>query len=252
MKHELLLLSKNDIPFTSAGLVIHQPSIKEIAYMGEEQFFVACEAIRVSKDSLNLNDNSDLANITNFDIFMQIMTQPEQQLKKVKNCVQMLFGLLFPNYSFAFDIFEKAITFKLETEEEDFLSPAQRQITVKNFDTFKAIVSAMFCLHTTVAEYDPDGEMAKRIVEQLKKRHQKLAQQKVGGKKSSILSRYVSILAVGLGKNINDLMEYSMYQLFDEFERYQLKISYDMYVSAKMAGAKDLEEVDNWMKDIHE
>ena len=26
---------------------------------------------------------------------------------------------------------------------------------------------------------------------------------------------------------------------------------YDIYVQAKMAGAKDLEEVDNWMKDIH-
>lgn len=248
MKHDLLLLSKNDIPLVSAGISIHQPSIKEIAYMGEDSFFMACEAIKISKNMLNIQDNSVLDNITDFDIFMQVMVQPVKDLKKVRSCVNMLFELLFPNYTFSFDVNENAIIFQ-SIDDED--TENKRQINSKNFPTFKAIISSMFCLKTTTKEYDPDGEMAKRIVEQLKKRHQKLAQLQ-GGKKTSILSRYISILAVGLGKNVNDLMEYSMYQLFDEFERFQLKISYDMYVSAKMAGAKGLEEVDNWMKDIHE
>jgi len=30
-----------------------------------------------------------------------------------------------------------------------------------------------------------------------------------------------------------------------------MKQSFDMYIKAKMAGAQDLEEVDNWMDDIH-
>jgi hypothetical protein len=30
-----------------------------------------------------------------------------------------------------------------------------------------------------------------------------------------------------------------------------LKQESDIYVQAKMAGAKDLKEVENWMKDIH-
>jgi hypothetical protein len=37
------------------------------------------------------------------------------------------------------------------------------------------------------------------------------------GQKVTILSRYISILAVGENKNINDLLNYSVYQLFDEF-----------------------------------
>jgi hypothetical protein len=28
-------------------------------------------------------------------------------------------------------------------------------------------------------------------------------------------------------------------------------MSYDIYIQAKMAGAKDLKEVEDWMKDIH-
>ena len=50
---------------------------------------------------------------------------------------------------------------------------------------------------------------------------------------------------------MNELMDYSVYQLKDEFQRFQKKQAYDMYISAKMAGAKDLDEVDHWMDEIH-
>ena len=42
MLNDLLLLSGNDIPFTGAQLTIHQPTIKEIAYVGEENFYTGC------------------------------------------------------------------------------------------------------------------------------------------------------------------------------------------------------------------
>ena len=103
------------------------------------------------------------------------------------------------------------------------------------------------------AAYNPKGELAKKIAEKLNKRHQKLSELKdEKEKKIDILSRYISILAVGENKDINSLLQYSVYQLFDEFERYRLKSEYDMYTNAKMAGAKDLKEIENWMKDIHE
>jgi hypothetical protein len=41
--NNLLLLSGNDIPFTQAQTTIHQPKIKEIAYIGEDSFFTGCE-----------------------------------------------------------------------------------------------------------------------------------------------------------------------------------------------------------------
>ena len=63
--------------------------------------------------------------------------------------------------------------------------------------------------------------------------------------------RDVSILAAGEHKDMNSLLNLSVSQLFDEFERFKLKMNYDIYFQAKMAGAKDLKEVEDWMKDIH-
>ena len=45
MLDSLLLLSGNDIPFLEAQIVIHQPTIKEIAYIGEEAFKALAEEI---------------------------------------------------------------------------------------------------------------------------------------------------------------------------------------------------------------
>ena len=42
---DLLFLSGNDIPFPEAKVVIHQPSLKEIAFIGEETFFYPEKAV---------------------------------------------------------------------------------------------------------------------------------------------------------------------------------------------------------------
>jgi hypothetical protein len=47
-------------------------------------------------------------------------------------------------------------------------------------------------------------------------------------------------------------MKYTVYQLFDEFQRYQLKMAHDVFFKARLAGAKDMKEPEDWMKDIHE
>ena len=65
------------------------------------------------------------------------------------------------------------------------------------------------------------------------------------------LDRYISILAVGEKKDKNALLNYTVYQLYDEFDRYQLWLSSDMYIRAKMAGASGMQEPDDWFKDFH-
>ena len=101
-------------------------------------------------------------------------------------------------------------------------------------------------------DFNPANDRAREIAEKLRKGREKAAAAKGESiAEVSILSRYVSILAVGNHKDINDLMEYTVYQLYDEFERYQLKLSYDMYIKQLLAGAKDPEKPKDWMKDIH-
>ena len=81
----------------------------------------------------------------------------------------------------------------------------------------------------------------------------KIAKEQLGdGKRISILSRYASILAIGLQLSLNEIMQWTVCQLYDEFQRFQLKVQWDAYIQARMAGAKDLEEVDNWMIDLRD
>lgn len=242
MNNELLLLSKNDIPFREAQVNIHQPTIKEISLIGEESFHIGCQFLNFSKDNLSREDRLVLSNKSDFDIFMSILNSLEGQ--KYKFYLSLLLTLLFPDFQI------KILKDRILLAKENFATC----IDNNNFEAFKDIIVNMFVLNQEKEEgkYNPSDGLAKKIAEKFEKRHKTLAKQKGASlDKIAIFSRYVSILAVGNSKDINDLMEYTVYQLKDEFKRFQLKQSFDIYLKAKMAGAKDLEEVDNWMDDIH-
>ena len=241
-----ILNSKIDIPFVGAQVAVHQPSLEEIAYIGgQDVLFPGCELLRISKDILNENDKVDLDKITNFDILMQIISMPSPELRKPIENAKMVFELLFPHFEI-----EWKPPFEITLDKDDIKTSINRN----NYDELRQIISEIFCLNKNEESdnFNPSGELSRRIAEKLKERHKRLAKIRGNSEKSSIFDRYMSILAVGLQKNKNELIKYSVYQLFDEFERYQAKVAYDIYVQAKMAGAKDIENVDNWMKDLHQ
>lgn len=147
----------------------------------------------------------------------------------------MVLALMFPDYKISMQ--QDCILL----EKEDI----QYQINNNNFEEFKEIISIMFHLkQDDSATFNPSGALASRIAAKLQKRHQKLAEDKPD-KKIDILSRYISILSVAQHKDMNILLNYTLYQLFDEFKRNELKMGYDMYVKAQLAGAKDLKEVED-------
>lgn len=240
----LLLLSGNDIPFYGAGLSIHQPTIKEIAYLGEENFFTGYEWINISKNILSEEDKINLEKQTDFDILIAILGEHNAVMLKNRNCVEMVLALLFPEYQISFE----QDKIKLQKDEEIHF------IDNENFIEFKQIFNSMFPIRddSKQKDYNPSGELAKKIASKLAKGRQKAAAAKnKDSQKVDILTRYISILAVGQKKDINEYLRYTLYQLFDEHKRYTLKSSYDMYIKAKLAGAQDLKEVEDWMQDIH-
>lgn len=244
MKNDLLLLSKNDIPFTQAQVNIHQPTIKEISLIGEESFHIGCQFLNFSINNLQPKDKVNLENSSNFEVFMTMMNSKEKAKFKVD--ALLVLTLLFPEHQVKIE--KDRISLQ---RQNGFLS----FINSLNYEAFKEILSDMFCLNEVTQEengYNPADALAAKIAEKLKKR-QEILSKKSGNSSSKIavFSRYVSILAVGEHKDINELMEYTVYQLKDEFKRFQLKQDFDCYIKAKLAGAKDLEEVDNWMDDIH-
>lgn len=188
-------------------------------------------------------DKSRLTNYSNFEVLMSMMREKNPMLQKNSTCGLMVLSLIFPDYHI--NLGKTAIEFTKEGVEEIF------KIDNSNFEDFKEILDIMFCLKDKEEnKINPKGDMAKRIAEKLKKRHQKLAATK-NETKIALYSRYVSVLAMAAQKDINSLMNYTVFQLIDEFRRYELKVGYDVYFQAKLAGAQDLQEPEDWMQDIH-
>lgn len=241
---DLLFLSGNDLPFPEAKLVIHQPRLKEIAYITEQRFWSGCELLKFDKEILPDQDKINLLNRSNFNIIMTMIRGKNLEARQAQLNVLSILALLFPTYKIKLD----KKTIQLQNHQTGEIS----EINEENFDEFKKILINMFCLlNKEYKEYNPSGELAKKIANQIKKGRQQRAKLAPDAK-ISILSRYISILAVGLQKNINDLMNYTVYQLMDEFNRYELKLNRDSWERYTIAGATNLEDPEDWFKDIHE
>lgn len=243
MKFDLLLQLGLDIPFAEAQVEVRQPSLTEIAMIDESTVYNACFLINFSKDNLSEEDRIGLEDKTNFEIFMSIMCSKEAI--KTRNEVLMLLTLLFPNYNIDVNTDKIILT--------HHKSGRVCCIDYKNYDVFKDIIIKIFCLDevkSNLSTYNPADERARKIAEKLSKNKTKSDKNKKG--MGSIFSYYISVLSVGLQKDKNSFKNYTVYQLLDEFQRFQAKLAYDGYAEARMAGCENLDEVDHWMKDnIH-
>jgi hypothetical protein len=219
MNNDLLLLSGNDIPIEEVHLLLHPPTIKEISYIGEEAFFGGCEFLKFNKNKLNTEDRNRLENISNFEILMSIMREKNPSVQISKTYATMVLALLFPTYEIQIDEMNMIIKFK-QDDNEFYLNK-------DNYDYFVKVLNEVLCLGggANDSDYNPSGNLASQIADKLRDRHNKLAERNKSNQKVAILSRYISILAVGENKDMNSLLNYTIYQLFDEFKRFQLKLA---------------------------
>ena len=241
MDTRLSLMCGTDYPVPECQLVIHQPSIKEISFIGEQDFFTGIQCLCLNK-TMFVKDESDLSNVNNFQIFMTIMSERDAADKKA--AVQQVCTLLFPKYKVMFTPRSVLISGEGQT----------MQIDESNFEYLQAALSNICCMKTGPMDqttFNPGNAKAREIAEKLMRGRQRVAAQK-GQSNTSIFSQYLSILTVGLGSmSLQDMMNLTIFQLYDLVERYMLYINWDMDVRCRLAGGKPESQPDNWMKNIH-
>ena len=182
MDTRLALMCGTDYPVPECQLVIHQPSIKEIALVGESDFFSGIQCLCLNK-SMFVKDERDLSNINNFQIFMTIMSEKEAIEKKI--AVQQVCTLLFPKNKVLFT--PRSILF---TGGEQNI-----QIDENNFEYLQEAISNICCMKTGPMDqqsFNPSDAKAREIAEKLMRGRQRVAAQK-GGSNTSIFSQYLSI-----------------------------------------------------------
>jgi hypothetical protein len=59
------------------------------------------------------------------------------------------------------------------------------------------------------------------------------------------------MLSVGLHLPVQNLVELTMFQLYDLVERFMLWLNWDIDIKSRLAGGKPDKEPDNWMKNLH-
>lgn len=241
MDTRLTLMCGTDFPVPECQLVIHQPRIKEIALIGEQDFFSGIQCLCLNK-SMFVKDETVLQNTNNFQIFMTIMSEKEAADKKI--AVQQVCTLMFPKYKVIFT--PRSMLFTREGQT--------CQIDENNFEFLQEAISNICCMKTGPMDqttFNPANAKAREIAEKLMRGRQRVAAEK-GQSNISIFSQYLSILTVGLhSMSLQDMMDLTMYQLYDLIERYTLFINWDMDIRSRLAGGKPEGQPENWMKSIH-
>lgn len=241
MDRRLALMCGVDIPVPECQLTVHQPKIKEIAFVGERDFFTGVQCLCVSKRMFT-QDKTLLENTNNFQIFMTIMSEKETADKK--EAVQQIANLFFPGYKMMF------------TPRSMLLQNEGGMLTIdeSNFEILQDAISDICCLKTgpmDQSNFNPADERAKAIADKLMRGRQRVAAQK-GDSNASVLTQYLSILTIGINSmSLEDLMELTIFQMYDLIERFSLFLNWDLDIRSRLAGGKPDSQPDNWMKSLH-
>ena len=237
--YRLALMTGVDIPIPELQVTVHQPTIKEISMIGEQDFFIGIQTLCIDK-KMYIEDENLLANTTNFQIFTAMLN--EQQMADKKQAVQQVLTLLFPQTKIIF------------TPRSILLNINQENIIIDegNFEQLQDVLIQQFCLQGSGQEqYNPKDKKAREIAQKLMKARQKVAKLKATENSGSMFTQYLSVLTIGTSLTLKDAMELTMYQLYDLIERYSMYLNWDIDIRSRMAGAKVDKPVENWMKQIH-
>ncbi len=243
MDYRLALMAGIDLPIPECQIVIHQPTIKEIAYLGETDFFVGVQCLCIQK-TMVIQDEAVLQDTSNFQIFMTVMMEKSPAAMDKKAKVNAVLSILFPGYQVIFT----PRTLLLKNDNSNII------IDENNFEILQQILEQIFCLRNTdQASFNPGNDAAKAIADKLMRARERVAKQKAAENGSgSAFSQYVSTLTVGLNSmSLQDCLNLTMYQLYDLVERYMLYVNWDIDLRSRLAGGKPDSQPDNWMKNIH-
>lgn len=243
MNH-LALMTGVDLPVVELQLQLHQPRIKEISYLGEKEFFAGLGCLCVDKNLIQ-QDKTLLEKSTNFQIFMAIMKEPQENQKKQQALAAL--NLFFPQCK----LFLTPRSLVLMEGEQSHV------IDESNFEVIQQLLRTVCCLDRNqegLPEYNPKGKKAQEIAEKLMKGRQRIAEQKAkeDGHGGSMFAQYISIITVGIASmSLNDTLELTVYQIYDLMERYSKYVNWDIDIRSRLAGAKADSPPESWMENIH-
>lgn len=243
MKLCLSLLAGVDIPIPECQLVLHQPTLREIALVGEEQFFSGVSLLCIDKSIYRGEEfKAQIAQLNNFQVLLSILEDKKTSDKKL--AVQQVLQLLFPEFKIL--LTPRAFMFNQGSEN--------LMIDESNFDSFQQVCRQVFCIKNNMTDnFNPANAAAAKIAEKILKARQKVAQLKAEEQKdASVLAQYISILTVGVSSMpLDSVLSLTLFQMHDLVERFSLYQRWRIDLDVRMAGGNPDKETEDWTKSIY-
>lgn len=247
---KLTLIIGADLVIPETPVKIHQPTINEIALIGEERFFYSLNGFTINIDRIKrtIEEKTEdeekakvlVSNIDEYIVLLQYLQSDEGLRANFTN----LCNLLLINYEIQL---LQGNLFMRSLDEKQFPS---FQCDLNFFLKFKDTVQQIFKLNKIIEQssLNPKGKLAEKIASKMQQTRAKIEKMN-GTKEIDILSHYVSILSIGTNAlNISTIKDLTIYQLYDQLERYNLYSQYENSLQAALAGAKV--DIVDWLKKI--
>ena len=239
-----LYLSGQDVPIQECNIIVHQPTIKQIMIFKESVFLSTIQLFGNIDDTiLKLRESNPLTEQFNdFQLLMALVNQD----KTIKQKITTFFELIFPLY--IIEIKDDAFYFYINDQKVG-------TINLSNYKIFCETIKTLFGLPTDNKKYIPANDKAQELANKFKKRAEILAKRKGKDEDSpSLFGSYVSILSIGMNIDINILLNYTPFQLYDSFNRYWKKVHSDFYQRVStmpMMDTSKIEEPDSWTDNLY-
>ena len=259
---KLTLISGKPIPCPELRASIHQPKISEIALLGEKVFYEYLGIFKTTVEgALNSVDpnlpkekieavKTHLSFYTDFQIVLEMQRESQESEIGLTTILMMLFPQ-YDNIKFE-DRFILLTSSQVNSQGKPKFLPLI--IDDEKWSTLCNIASTIFCLDGGTGgedDFNPASEQARAIAEKLKKRHEILNQHKTEKEYSVIIAHLISSLSIGAQISLNEVLDYTIYQLFTQLKRYGLHEEYRNAIDSILAGAKQDEiQMVDWMREL--
>jgi len=120
-----------DIPIPECQVIIHQPRVKEIGMMGENDFNMGAQILCIDRNSFSEGQNLPIE-VTNFNLLMSLLNEKEAADKK--QTVKAVLTLVLPDYQ----IILTPRSILCNKDSENLI------IDEGNFDNFQKILKKIF------------------------------------------------------------------------------------------------------------
>ena len=232
---ELQLITGIPIPVPKLGFTLYQPKIKDIAILGETDYFLALALFRLTKEALHI----DNPKATNWLIFNESINQQIEGVENPRFLVTNFLQLFFTQ-----KIVIGPRSLMLHDEEKVInIEPSQ-------FDELQYIIDQIGggkLLSSTEEQFKPINKRAAEIAAKMQKARKRLAAQQPKAKSKDFLSRYVRTLAVATSNSLEEVNNMTLLQLDTLMQTYLAWESYDLEIKRRLAGGKGEDKLEHWI-----